>query len=143
MGGWTEEVIVAHAFNDHDVLVFKDDAPYLMWVESTSGLSEGEFLSGPVYVAGTATVDIGGGITARVTVLQDVSEEELMLTVNRLLQAVDEYRKWTSASGNSTVEAKLLDAGPTEIILKRRDGEIVRVPRSALSQVDRNFLNSQ
>ncbi|GAB5404644.1 MAG: hypothetical protein Aurels2KO_28750 [Aureliella sp.] len=141
--GWTDEVIVAHAFNDHDVLVFKDDAPYLMWLESTSGLSEGEFLSGPVYVAGTATVDIGGGITASVTVLQDVSEEELKLAVNRLLQATDEYRKWTSANGKSTVEAKLLDAGPTDIILQRRDGQIVRVPRSALSQVDRNFVNNQ
>lgn len=138
--GWTDELMVAHPFNAHDVLVFKDEAPYLMWVDTTSGLSEGEFLSGPVFVAGTATVEIGAGITGSVTVLQEVSEERLKAIIDKLLETVDEFRKWTSVSG-STVEAKLLDVGPTEVILKRRDGEIVRVPRSSLSESDRDYLD--
>ncbi|HBE69430.1 MAG TPA: hypothetical protein DDW52_14895, partial [Planctomycetaceae bacterium] len=56
--GWADDLIVAHAFNAHDVLVIRDDEPYLMWRESTTGLSAGEILSGPVYVAGTATAEI-------------------------------------------------------------------------------------
>lgn len=139
--GWTDELMVAHAFNAHDVLVIKDDAPYLMWVDTTSGLSEGEFLSGPVFVAGTATVEIGAGITSSVTVLQEVSEARLKPIIDKLLEKVDEFRTWTSATGSSTVDAKLLDSGPTEVILKRRDGEVVRVPRSSLSKNDRDFLD--
>ncbi len=142
--GWANDLIVGHAFNDHDVLVVKDDVPYLMWAQSTSGLFSGQLLSGPVFVAGTSTAEIGDGITASVTVLQQISEEELKAAVERTLGAMgDGFRLWTSSDGSSTVEAKLLDADAETIVLKKHDGSIVSVARNSLSQRDLNFIDNQ
>ncbi|MEO8268756.1 MAG: hypothetical protein ABI557_03485 [Aureliella sp.] len=37
--GYASEIIVLHAFNDHDALVVMDETPYLLWAPSTAGMS--------------------------------------------------------------------------------------------------------
>ena len=76
--GYMTEAIVLHAFNDHDVVIMYQDVPYLMYLESTTGLFMGqEVTAAPVYVSGTATAQVEEGITASLTVLQCLSYDEL------------------------------------------------------------------
>ncbi|REK27939.1 MAG: hypothetical protein DWQ42_05905 [Planctomycetota bacterium] len=55
-----------------------------------------------------------------------------------------EFRTWTSAGGKFTIEARLLrlganDKGQEVAILLRRDGRIIEVTLSALSQADQDY----
>ncbi len=80
--GFLAEAIVLHSFNDHDVLVIYDDTPYLLYLQSTTGLFLGqEVTPQPVYVAGTATAEIEEGTTASFTVLQGIPQDELRTSI--------------------------------------------------------------
>jgi hypothetical protein len=50
------------------------------------------------------------------------------------------FRKWTSADGKSTVEAKMLSKTKDSVRLERRDGKFVNVPFSQLSAQDLDHL---
>ena len=64
--------------NEHDVLIIYEDTPYLLWIESTAGLTLGEqVMPCPVYVNGTATAATRGGSSTSVTVLQTITQDEL------------------------------------------------------------------
>jgi hypothetical protein len=56
-----------------------------------------------------------------------------------------EFRRWKSADGKSTVEARLVGIGGESVQLERRDGKTVAVPVSRLSPADIAYLrkNSQ
>jgi len=54
-----------------------------------------------------------------------------------------EYRTWTSADGNFTVEAKLIKvAGPLVHLQRKDNGRVIQVPISRISQKDRSFVKS-
>ncbi len=138
--GYVTDLLVVHAFNEHDVLVFLDETPYLLWAPSTAGMSGGEIWEGPVYVAGTATAALANGLTSSVTVLQLVSEKQLRAAIEKSLQLSDGFRTWSDHSGSFSVEAKLLGKDATNIVLQKRDGTILNVPKNKLSQSDHDHL---
>jgi S1-C subfamily serine protease len=157
--GFVSEAIVLHAFNNHDVLVVLDDSPYLMWIESTAGLTLGEQVSPqPVMVCGTATAAVREGMTASVTVLQAVSEEEIRSAFKlpktksstaggtdsgsavAISAGGDGYRVWNDKSGKHSVEALLLSSDGTTVRLKRRDGKVVEIPIASLSAADAKYV---
>ncbi len=139
--GYVSDLLVLHAFNEHDVLVLLDETPYLLWAPSTAGMSGGELWEGPVYVAGTATAQLRSGMTTSVTVLQLVSEKQLRAAVAKSIQPLDGYRTWTDHSGSFSIEAKLLGKDATTVSLQTREGKIVTVPREKLSAADVEFLD--
>lgn len=165
--GFATDVIVLHAFNEHDVLALYDDSPYMLWMDSTAGLSTGEMLSVPVFVAGTTTAQMESGLTASVTVLQEVtarqlrevieggdaevedpsqtagspkSPQERPRDVRAMFGITDVYRVWTDRSGRFAVEALLLEFDGEKAILKKRDESIISVPVSALCEGDVRYL---
>ena len=61
------------------------------------------------------------------------------------LQRIYGYKMWEDASGDFTVEAKLVrqvTGGSAAAVLEKRDGTIVTVFQSDLSQADRDYLHS-
>ncbi len=138
--GYVSDLLVLHAFNDHDVLVLLEQTPYLLWAPSTAGMTGGELWEGPVYVAGTATAEMRSGMTTSVTVLQLVSEKQLKAAVDKSLQTNGGYRIWKDRTGSFSIEAKLLGKDAANVSLQTRDGKIVNVPREKLSDADIEFL---
>ena len=127
--GFINGAVVMHAYNDHDIMVSYDGAPFLMWVESSSGLSVGQELTAmPAYVAGTETVAVPGKSTMSVTVLQAITDRELEKAV------IGNYPVWNDKSGKHSVEAKLVENDGTHVHLKKKDGSIVKVPLSILDE---------
>ncbi len=158
--GFMSEAIVVHAFNAHDVLIIYEDSPYLMWIESTAGLTLGEqIMPRPVFVSGTATARIRGETSISVTVLQSVTEDELKDamrpagTVNSDLaganaaasggaaSASDGYRTWNDVSGKFSVEALLLSSDAVKVRLKKRDGKVIEIPITTLCDADVKYIN--
>ncbi len=158
--GFMSEAIVVHAFNAHDVLIIYEDSPYLMWIESTAGLTLGEqIMPQPVFVSGTATARIRGDTSMSVTVLQSVTEDELKDamrpagTVNSNLAgsnatvsggaagASDGYRIWNDVSGKFSVEALLLSSDAVKVRLKKRDGKVIEIPITTLCDADVRYIN--
>ena len=134
--GYASELIVVHAFNEHDALVVLDDTPYLLWAPSTAGMSAGEILEGPVYVAGTATAKLRNGLPMAVTVLQLVSEKQIRAAVEKTTESTDGFRTWKDKTGSFSIEAKLLGHDAIKVVLQKRDGTIVNVQREKLSAAD-------
>lgn len=138
--GYVSDLLVLHAFNEHDVLVLLDETPYLLWAPSTAGMTGGELWEGPVYVAGTATAEMRSGMTTSVTVLQLVSEKQLKAAVEKSLETTGGYRTWKDRTGSFSIEAKLLGKDSTQVTLQTRDGKLLNVPREKLSDADIEFL---
>lgn len=138
--GYVSDLLVLHAFNEHDVLVLLDQTPYLLWAPSTAGMTGGELWEGPVYVAGTATAEMRSGMTTSVTVLQLVSEQQLKTAVEKSLQTSDGYRTWKDRTGSFSIDAKLLAKEASNVTLQTREGKIVKVLREKLSEADIEFL---
>jgi hypothetical protein len=144
--------VVVHAYNDHEILVDYDDAPFLMWVESTAGLSQGQDLDPTLaYVAGTETLKIPGKTTMSVTVLQVVTDKQLQKAfVDAGLAATDGgaqpagpnaqgFMLWRSTAGTS-IEAKFLKRVGDVVYLERLDGRELKVPISKLSKESLKFV---
>jgi hypothetical protein len=128
--GFMDGAIVIHAYNDHDVLVVFDEVPFLMWVESSSGLSLGQELSAsPVFVAGTETMKLPGGQSRSLTVLQAVSEGELEQAFGEV-DSPGEFATWVA--GKHSIEARLLSFDGKTVFLEKRDGTEIEVPYSRL-----------
>ena len=130
--GFLDGATVLHAFNAHEVVVSFDGASFLMWTKSTTGLSRGEEMAPmPVFVAGTQTVVIPGLTSMSVTVLQEVTSEQL----DEAMHEQRNYLVWRDASGKYSIEAHLLKREGEYIHLRKRDGEKVKVP---LAKLDKN-----
>ncbi len=159
--GFLPEATVLHAFNDHDTIVLIDEVPYILVMNSTSGLYPGaEIIPSPVYVCGTQTIQIPRGPSASLTILKEVAKEDLSEVVlgksstppadsSASAQADSSasaggsgggYRVWYDKSGSFSIEAVLLEATTTEVVLRKKDGKIVRVPRARLSEADQRYL---
>ena len=159
--GFMSEAIVVHAFNAHDVLIIYEDSPYLMWIESTAGLTLGEqVMPQPVFVSGTATAQIRGETSMSVTVLQSVTQDELKNAM-RLpssgtagtngttttvsggsTPAADGYRVWNDVSGKFSVEALLLSSDSVKVRLKKRDGKVIEIPITTLCDADVRYIQA-
>jgi hypothetical protein len=142
--GFLSRGVVIHPFNAHDVAIAFDDAPYLLWLKSTTGLARGQMLqSVPVFVAGTETIELPGSGSMAVTVLHAVTETELRQAIfgdPNALAGGDSYRVWTDATGKFKVEAMVVEKDATQVVLRKRNGETVKVPLSKLSAEDLKFL---
>jgi hypothetical protein len=53
-----------------------------------------------------------------------------------------DFRTWTSADGNFTVEAKLVEMAGDQLTLERRDGKRITVPRGKLSESDIAYVRA-
>ncbi len=188
--GFLTDAVVLHSFNEHDAIVVYNDAPYLLYLESTSGLALGQEVAPiPVFVAGTTTAQSRSGATASFTVLQAVSDKELRQSIfgseatqpntataaggqpaangqaaaNNTMtgpttassQPADSslfsasgnsggsssgMRTWYDRSGSFSVEALLLSATDKEVVLRKPDGKVIKVPRERLSDADQKYL---
>ena len=58
-------------------------------------------------------------------------------------QAADDYRTWTSADSEYTVEAKFLSYAVDKVKLEKRNGEQISVPIDRLSEEDREHIESK
>ena len=161
--GFMSDAIVLHAFNEHDVLIIYEDTPYLLWIESTAGLTLGEqVMPCPVYVNGTATAATRGGSSTSVTVLQTITQEELKNAMRPATTATsnnsgsttgssgsvasstvgvsDGYRVWNDQSGKHSIEALLLSSDADKVRLKKRDGNVIEIPIKSLCDADVKYL---
>lgn len=166
--GFMSDAIVLHAFNEHDVLIIYEDTPYLLWIESTAGLTLGEqVMPCPVYVNGTATAATRGGSSTSVTVLQTITQDELKnamrldatnnsvasselndsgvttgtsVTGSSTTGSADGYRIWNDQSGQHSVEALLLSSDSEKVRLKKRDGKVIEIPIKTLCDADVKYL---
>lgn len=153
--GFLTEAIVLHAGNEHEALIIYEDSPYLMWIDSTAGLTLGEQVTPrPFYVNGTATATTKSGSVA-VTVLQAITEEELKsgfkvpknaggaeegLGLGSGSEVAGGYRQWNDKSGKFSIEAVLLSTDGKKARLKRRDGKVIEVTIANLSAADAKYL---
>ncbi len=136
--GYAEDIIVLHAIDDHGAIVLYDSTPFLLWAPSTAGMSAGEVIEGPVYVAGTQTGQLRSGLTMALTVLQVVSEDQLREAIEKKNGG---YRLWKDRSGSFSVEAKLLRQEGGKAHLQKRDGtNLPAIPAERLSDEDQAFL---
>ena len=132
--GFLDGAIVLHAFNDHETIVDYDGSRYLMWTKSTTGLSKGEeMIAMPVYVAGTQTVMIPGLTSMSVTVLQEVTKDQL----EDALHETRNYVIWRDTSGKYSIEAHLLENDGQHVHLCKRDGSKLKVPVARLDKKSR------
>ncbi|MEZ6079235.1 MAG: SHD1 domain-containing protein [Pirellulaceae bacterium] len=90
-------------------------------------------LPGPVFVNGTATVQVEETSQA-VTVLQAVTKDELK---RGLLGGV---RTWKDTSGNFSVKAKYLSSDAKQVKLQDEGGKELAVPIHKLSDADQRLL---
>jgi hypothetical protein len=60
-----------------------------------------------------------------------------------LSAAQSSYRVWKDLTGKFSVEAQLQSFDGTKVKLRRRDGPVIEVPVSSLSDADRQFLKTQ
>ncbi len=136
--GYAEDIIVLHAIDEHGMIVVYDSTPFLLWAPSTTGMSAGEVIEGPVYVAGTQTGRLRSGVTMSLTVLQVLSEEQLR---EAIANKNGGYRVWKDRSGSFSVEAKLLRQESGKAHLQKRDGtDLPPIPAEKLSDADQAFL---
>lgn len=152
--GFVTDLIALHAFDSHSVLAILDDQPYLVWMESTAGISGGEIIAGPMFVAGTSTAELRSGLTQAVTVLQEVTEDSLNKAVNQhfadkldngpLIDGLaDGYRMWNDNSGQYSVMAILLGVDGDKVRLKKQaDGKVISVPIKILSAADVRYIRN-
>ncbi len=142
--GFMADGTVVHAFNEKDIIVLYDDAYYLMWVKSTAGLSPGQDVApGPVYVAGTRTVEVPDQGTRSLTILNSVMESELREVLFSGSEAPQEFRVWTGSNG-ITIEAMLIECTDERVKLKlKKDGREVEIPMSRLSAEDQKLLQDR
>lgn len=130
--GFARDIIVLHSVNQHLVLAAWDDNPYVLYMESTAGLFPGEIISLSMMVAGTEVLvdPKRPGLTTSLTVLQEVPEDDIKQAIQSRLG----FRTWRS--GQHTVEAKLVSYDDDKLVLKKRDGSTVEVPRSKINPED-------
>jgi S1-C subfamily serine protease len=143
--GFIFDAIVLYPFNDHDIIIVLEDTPYLLWVESTAGLSEGTRLTPvPVYVAGTETIQVPGQSPHAATVLHSVTDVELREALfGSTTAGTGQWRFWKDNTGQYKIEATLVDVTDTEVLLKKRDGTTLGVPLLRLSKEDLDFLGKK
>lgn len=142
--GFLSKGIVLHPYNSHDVAIDYNNAPCLLWVKSTAGLSRGQPVqSGPVLVAGTETIPLPGAGSMAVTVLHSVTETELRQAIfgdESAEAGGDGFRIWTDVTGKFKVEATVVEKDDVKVVLRKRDGETVTVPLLKLSPSDLKML---
>jgi S1-C subfamily serine protease len=134
--GFLEGAVALHAFNDHEIVVDYDGGRYLMWTKSTTGLARGEeMVPMPVFVAGTKTVLIPGLTSMSITILQEVTKDQLEDAMHEMRN----YATWRDNSGKYSIEAELLQNDGEYVHLRKRDGTKVKVPVARLDEASRRI----
>ena len=163
--GSMSKAITIRAMTEHDVIVLYDGVAYIVWLESTAGLSDGvELAPTSVYVAGAKTIEIPGQGPRAVTLLLGVTDDELRSTMfgekeaepdkvadpDKKVPVPDKkvvketYRVWRDKTGKFEVEALLVEVTKTHVVLTRKDTKTnISVPIKALSGDDVKFLGDR
>ncbi len=147
--GFLSGATVIRAFNEHDVIIDYDGAPFLLWVKDSSGLSGGqEVTPGPVFVVGAKTIVIPGRGTIAVTILQSVLKSELdNLLAPDVVQSTTpptpEIRTWEDKSGKYKIKASFVRKDESNVYLKGEDGSQITVPISKLCDADIEYLQGR
>lgn len=144
--GFMTDLFILHAFNSHDAIAVYEENPYLLWLDSTAGINGGEIHTGPIFVAGTATAEIGN-IPRAVTILQEVTKEQLRSAITKVMgsssEAAPGFRVWSDKTGKHKIAAKLLGSDSQKAILQKQDGTIIDVPINSLSEADQSLIRQQ
>lgn len=155
--GFLDSAIVIRAFNDHEVIVDVEGVPYLVWLETTVGLSEGELiLPCAAYVDGTVTLDVPQYGSRALTVLRQVTESQIESVTQAILEqdskeppqegvaskTSENFRTWSDTTGKYKIEAEWVSTENGNVTLKRRDGTVVTLPIAKLSEADQEYLKS-
>ena len=157
--GFLSDATVILAFGAHEAAVLYDESTYIVWLESTAGLSTGaQILPCAVFVDGTATLDVPGKTSTSVTLLRAVSEADIASvlksrkpsseppatnTSKQSAEAGDSpMRTWTDKTGKFKVEAKVESFDGSRVKLKRKDGTTLEVPLTTLSEADQKYLQA-
>lgn len=142
--GFISDMYLLHAFDSHITVAAYEEAPYLLWLDSTSGINGGEIHSGPIFVAGTMTLPTESGLPRALTILQEVTEEQLREAISQIVGSDSQlpagFRYWTDRSGKHKTAAKLLGSDSEKAVLQKEDGTIVNVPISSLCDEDQQLL---
>lgn len=140
--GVLEDAIMIHPFNDHDAIVRLDRQPYLLWMPSTSGMSQDSNIPQmTVYVAGTQTIAVPGDSTMAVTLLIGVKDSELKKAIFKDGKGGSNHEMRTWTAGKFTVSAKVVRVEKDSVVLKTSKGKTIEVARKKLSDSDNKYLD--
>lgn len=129
---------VIQAFTENEIAVEHEGAPFLMWIESTTGLARNQELApNVVFVAGTETIRVPDRGSISVTVLQAVSDRKLESSIEDVLL----YKTWKS--GKYTIDAKMIKNDGVNVTLEKRDCTTIDVPISRLDSASQTQANQK
>lgn len=78
--------------------------------------------------------------TDRMAICMVIATAFLFLLLNT--QAEEELRTWTDNTGKFTFQGTYVQSRGSQVMLKREDGQLQRVPLSRLSAKDREYIAS-
>ena len=87
----------------------------------------------PVFVAGTKTVIIPGLTSMSITILQEVTADQL----ENAMHETRNYMTWRDVTGKYSIEAELLENDGQNVHLRKRDGSKITVPLIRLDEACR------
>lgn len=153
-----EELLAFKDKSDFRAIGFGRAGPYYRWLKSVQNL-RGEIPNGPHPIPSEIRT-APGYLLGLGLEFKDIDESEFTRTIlpelktairfeaylaakktKELASRVSaSYRAWTDKSGKFKVEAKLVERKKRWVILKDKTGKSVKVMRSRLSKVDRDYL---
>lgn len=140
---------VVQVLGPDSMLVSCIDLTFLVQDYPTGGIVDGKtvVLDRPVEVMGTKTYPTALGGSNTVYVLRPVSQAEYdeamkYVALNKI-QRPREFRTWTNATGDFTVEAEYVSQDKKTVKLAKRDGAEVNVEIAKLGKTDRVWLKEK
>jgi hypothetical protein len=154
--GFLSDVVVSYPLGEEGVLVSIERNPYVLLLESTTGVYPGSELEPiPVYVAGVLPIPADLNLPVNLTVLIEVPYkdfERVLLGENVPMknaseqmhsEASDGYREWNDRSGKFSIRAKFIRIDGELVILRKADGKTLNVKLSILSDADQKYVQGQ
>lgn len=169
--GLMKDAMAIAAIGENGVVIEYDSQPYVLVVDSATGIFPGQEIEPmPVFVGGIipTSESLGG---ANLTVLVEVPDrsikaqlspssqkEKTAPTDSPLKSEVEELlgnsaspknapsdgsREWNDRTGRFSVQAKLISSDGNEVVLKKSDGKILKIPRNKLSDADQRYLDQK
>ena len=157
--GFLDGCTVVKVLNGHDVMVTYNEVPYLVNLDTTVGLWIGHQLTPvPAFVNGTSSYHAVDGNSTTITLIQSVSKNQIERVLSDQIKSIGNQspsesagdgetknnesiaRKWRDRTSSFSVDAVLVEVTKSEVVLRKSDGKIVRVPRDKLSDEDQKHL---
>lgn len=113
---------------------------------STKGIVDGQKLNvtAPLVVIRTRQYPVPLGGTNTIFVARPIKLPQTKPTPPKVeAKQADGFRTWTSANGESTIEAKFSKFAMGTVYLEKRGGDVVEVPIGKLSKPDQDFIRNK